>query len=139
MGITNQLATEMGEVFNHWSKVSISDTELRKLIEIAMAPSENVLTSVRDKKFHELSSHYIHIVDNVFEYAMSAPSQQQSTTRGTVFGAYNAVTGYFQNVRKYSNEELKLKSIMFGTGLQRSQTAFELCVEFAKRGYLSMN
>ncbi len=36
-----------------------------------------------------------------YEYAMSNPAQQQETTRGTLFGAYNAVTGYFQNVRTY--------------------------------------
>ena len=32
---------------------------------------------------------------------LTSPSQQQATTRGTLFGAYNAVTGYFQNVRNY--------------------------------------
>lgn len=139
MGMTNQLAIEMEQVFNHWSKISISDAQVRKLIELAMAPGENVLTSLRDKKFHELSSHYISIVDNVFEYAMSAPSQQQATTKGTVFGAYNAVTGYFQNVRKFASDEHKLKSIMNGTGMLRTQSAFNLCENFARFGELFFN
>jgi 16S rRNA C1402 N4-methylase RsmH len=43
---------------------------------------------------------------------MSNPTQQQETTRGTLFGAYNAVTGYFQNVRIYKNNEAKLKSVL---------------------------
>lgn len=36
------------------------------------------------------------------------------TTKGTLFGAYNAVTGYYQNVRNYKNDEAKLQSIVMG-------------------------
>lgn len=61
------------------------------------------------------------------------------STKGTVFGAYNAVTGYFQNVRNYKDDESKFKSIMYGTGLQRSQTAFDLCSSFAKNGVDALN
>lgn len=71
-------------------------------------------------------------MSSVFEYAMTNPTQQEVTTKGTLFGAYNAVTEYFQNVRVYKDGEAKLTSILFGTGLQRSQTAFNLCIEFAR-------
>jgi hypothetical protein len=54
------------------------------------------------------------------------------TTKGSLFGAYNAVTGYFQNVRTYKNEEAKLKSLLLGgTGQLRTQKAFNLCEDFA--------
>lgn len=65
---------------------------------------------------------------------MTSDSQQESTTKGTLFGAYNAVTGYYQNVRSYRDDESKFKSIMYGTGSDRSQTAFDLCADFAKHG-----
>jgi hypothetical protein len=45
--------------------------------------------------------------DSVYEYAMTSPSQQTETTKGTVFGAYNAITGYFQNVRSYKHVKRK--------------------------------
>jgi hypothetical protein len=63
----------------------------------------------------------------VYEYALGSQTQQMETTSGTVFGAYNAVTGYFQNVRSFKNDEAKFKSIMDGTAKQRAQTAFNLC------------
>jgi Domain of unknown function (DUF932) len=73
------------------------------------------------------------MTDAAFEYAMTNETQQLITTKGTVFGAYNAVTGYFQNVRTYKNEEAKLKSLLFsGTGQQRTQKAFQLCERFVK-------
>jgi len=131
MGITNQLATEMEGLYNHWAKIRINDQQVKKLIAMAMAPSKDVLNSLMEEKFHYLSTHYLNIVENVFEYALSAPFQQQPTTMGTLFGAYNAVTGYFQNVRKFPDEEHKLKSIMYGTALLRAQTTFNLCNDFA--------
>lgn len=66
---------------------------------------------------------------------MVAESQQMDTTKGTVFGAYNAVTGYYQNVRSYKDDETKLQSIvMGGTAQTKAQRAFELCTAFAQDG-----
>lgn len=45
---------------------------------------------------------------------------------------------YFQNVRNFRDEESKLKSIMQGTGYNRSLTAFNLCMDFAKNGSTSL-
>ncbi|WP_428327714.1 DUF932 domain-containing protein [Mucilaginibacter sp.] len=134
LGITNQLADELEEVFNHWSKIRITDNAVKHLIQIAMAPNKEVLQNLQNGKQDELSTTYNNMVSSVMEYALTSPTQQEATTKGTLFGAYNAVTGYFQNVRNFKDDESKFKSIMYGTGLQRSQTAFDLCTEFAKHG-----
>jgi Domain of unknown function (DUF932). len=66
---------------------------------------------------------------------MISDTQQMATTKGTLFGAYNAVTGYFQNVRNYRDGEAKLQSIvMGGTAQLKTQKAFELCTDFAYSG-----
>lgn len=134
MGISNKLSEELEIIFNRWSKVFITDAEVKKLIQQAMAPSKEVLQNLQSGNSDELSTCFKNICDNVFEYSMINPSQQIPTTKGTLFGAYNSITGYFQNVRSYKNEEAKLKSIMYGTGLQRSQKAFNLCEDFANNG-----
>jgi phage/plasmid-like protein (TIGR03299 family) len=134
MGINRTLGAEMEELFNQWAQVRITDTEVKKLIQIAMAPNKEVLENLAGGKSDLLSTHYTNIVDNVYEYALGSPTQQLETVAGTVFGAYNAVTGYFQNVRSFKNENAKFKSIMDGTAKQRAQTAFNLCHDFAKLG-----
>jgi hypothetical protein len=134
MGISQVLAGEMESLFNHWAKARITDTEVKKLIQIAMAPNKEVLTNLAEGKLDLLSTHYTNIVDNVYEYALASHTQQLETTAGTVFGAYNAVTGYFQNIRNFKSDEAKFKSIMDGTAKQRAQTTFDLCSEFAKHG-----
>lgn len=66
---------------------------------------------------------------------MMADTQQMNTTKGTVFGAYNAVTGYYQNVRNYKDDEAKLYSIvMGGTAQVKAQRVFELSSQFTKDG-----
>lgn len=66
---------------------------------------------------------------------MLSDTQQMETTKGTLFGAYNAVTGYYQNVRTYKDNEAKLQSIvMGGTAQGKAQKAFDLCTSFAKIG-----
>ncbi|WP_295715789.1 DUF932 domain-containing protein [Mucilaginibacter sp.] len=134
LGITNQLADELEEVFNRWAKIRITDHAVKKLIQVAMAPNKEVLQNLQTGKQDELSTTYNNMVSSVMEYALTSPTQQEATTKGTLFGAYNAVTGYFQNVRNYKDDESKFKSIMYGTGLQRSQSAFDLCAEFARNG-----
>lgn len=139
LGITNLLANELEEVFNNWSRIRIADTAVKRLIQTAMAPNKEVLQNLQSGNLDELSTTYNNMVSSVMEYALTNPTQQEVTTKGTLFGAYNAVTGYFQNVRNYKDDESKFKSIMYGTGLQRSQTAFDLCKAFAKNGVSALN
>jgi len=100
-----------------------------------MVPNKEVLHNIQSNQLDELSTCFKNMCDNVYEYALTSPTQQTETTKGTVFGAYNAVTGYFQNVRNYKNDEAKLKSLMFGgTGKLRTQKAFNICEDFAMKG-----
>lgn len=131
MGISNRLTDQLTEIFTQWSKVRISDPELQRLIQLAMVPNKEVLENLQAGRLDELSTCFNNISNSAYEYAQSSPSQQTETTKGTLFGAYNAVTGYFQNVRNYSDKESKLKSLLYGgTAQMRTQKAFNLCMDF---------
>jgi len=134
LGLTDQLSVELEAIFNRWARVRITDPQVKRLIQLAMIPNKETYQKLKQGKDDELSSHYNNIVSSVFDYCMTADSQQENTTKGTLFGAYNAVTGYYQNVRNYRDDESKFKSIMYGTGQDRSQVAFNLCADFAKNG-----
>ncbi len=135
MGISDMLSAQMENIFNHWTKIRITDNEVKKLIQSALVPSKEVLKTIQDGKEDELSTCFTNMVDSAFEYAMSNPTQLMDTTKGTVFGAYNSLTGYFQNVRNYKDEEAKLTSLLMGGTAQiRTQSAFNLCVDFASKG-----
>jgi phage/plasmid-like protein (TIGR03299 family) len=135
MGISNGLSQQMEAIFNHWAKVRITDKEVRKLISLALTPNKEVLQNLRAGKEDEVSSRFSNLCDAVYEYNMTSPTQQTETTKGTVFGAYNALTGYFQNVKGYKDDEAKLKSLLYGgTAQTKTQKAFALCADFAAKG-----
>jgi len=139
MGISHVLAQELEELFNHWTKVRITDAQVKKLIQVAMAPNKEVIQNLELGLVDKLSTTYTNIVDNAFAYAMGNPTQLMETTAGTLFGAYNAITGYYQNVRNFKDGDAKFKSIMDGTAKQRAQVAFDLCGNFAKSGADALN
>ncbi|THD30892.1 MAG: DUF945 domain-containing protein [Flavobacterium johnsoniae] len=135
MGIADRFSSQLEGIFNDWAKVRISDAEVKKLIQLALCPNRETLELLKKGNDEELSTVFKNMVDGAFTYAMVADSQQMETTKGTVFGAYNAVTGYFQNVRSYKDDEAKLQSIvMGGTAQGKAQKAFELCTAFAQDG-----
>ncbi|MBS1631590.1 MAG: DUF945 domain-containing protein [Bacteroidetes bacterium] len=135
MGLANTLSTQLENIFNQWTKVRITDTEVKKLIQLALCPNKETLDALKQGAEDELSTVFKNTVDDAFGYAMVADSQQMDTTKGTLFGAYNAVTGYYQNVRNYRDDESKLQSIvMGGTAQNKAQKAFEICSAFAQDG-----
>lgn len=134
MNITGALGAELEGIFNRWANVHITDKEVKQLVQLAMCPNKEVLKNLKEGANDNLSTTYKNMVESVFEYSQTSATQQMETTAGTVFGAYNAITGYFQNVRKYKDDEAKFKSIMDGTGKQRAQVAFDLCQNFALYG-----
>ncbi|MDX2001817.1 MAG: DUF932 domain-containing protein [Chitinophagales bacterium] len=135
MGLANQLSNQLESIFNQWSKVRITDNEVKKLIQLALCPNKETLDALKKGMDDDLSTVFKNTVEDAFAYAMIADTQQMDTTKGTLFGAYNAVTGYYQNVRNYKDEETKLQSIvMGGTAQVKAQKAFELCSAFAQDG-----
>ena len=135
MGLANTMTTQMEGIFNNWSKIKVKDSEVRKLIQLALCPNKESYNLLKKGAEDDLSTMFKNTVDDAFAYAMINDTQQMETTKGTLFGAYNAVTGYFQNVRKYSDNEAKLKSIvMGGTAQLKTQKAFDLCTTFEKIG-----
>jgi len=135
MGLANQLSNQLKEIFNQWTKVRISDTEVRQLTQRALCPNKETLDLLEKGAEDELSTLFKNTVEDAFVYATMADTQQTDDTKGIILGAYNAITGYYQNVRNYRDEEAKLRSVFLGGTAQiRTQKAFELCTAFAKDG-----
>ncbi|MEL1240404.1 DUF932 domain-containing protein [Flavobacterium flavipallidum] len=140
MGLANEFSNQLESIFNNWAKVKITDKEVEKLIQLALCPNKETLEHIKKGNEDEISTVFKNTVESAFAYAMTSDTQQMETTKGTLFGAYNAVTGYFQNVRNYKDEEAKLQSIVLGGTAQiKSQKAFELCTSFSKMGADSLH
>lgn len=123
------------QAFNHLAKVRITDKQLRKLIQYAMAPKKEVIDNIKKENWNAISTQFKSTVEQVYSYGLHSDTQQLESTKGTLFGAYNAITGYFQNRKTFKSDQVKAKNILFGGNAQKTaQKAFDLCLDFAKHG-----
>lgn len=60
-----------------------------------MAPNKEILQNLQNGKQNEFASVFTNMVEDVLKYSATNPTQQMETAKGGLFGAYNAVTGYF--------------------------------------------
>ncbi len=68
------------------------------------------------------------MVDGVVQYYHQVA--EIDIIRGTGYGVYNAVTRYFQNMKNFSNDEVKMKSIVLGgLSAQNSQRVFDRLIK----------
>lgn len=135
MGLADTMSAQLEGIFNEWAEVKIQDNDVKKLIQFALCPNKETFDLLKKGAADELSSVYKNACKAAFEYAMADNTQLMPTTKGTLFGAYNAVTGYYQNVRSFKTGEDKVKSILLGGTAQiRGQKAFDLCIDFNNGG-----
>src|ERR1700743_938328 len=53
LGLTNQLSTELEAIFNKWSRIRITDPELKRLIQVAMCPNKETYQLLKTGKESE--------------------------------------------------------------------------------------
>jgi hypothetical protein len=64
------------------------------------------------------------MVDGVVQYYHQA--SEIDPIRGTGYAVYNSVAGYFQNMKNFRSDEVKMKSIVLGgLSAQYSQRVFD--------------
>jgi hypothetical protein len=68
-------------------------------------------------------------VNAIYEFALSHPTQTTDAARGTVWGAYNSISGYYNYLHKYKSEEQKFSSQMFGNANNKILKAFSKAIE----------
>lgn len=71
-----------------------------------------------------LSTRKVNVIKDVLDYSQRGPGQAE--IKGTMWQAYNAVTGYFANVKKYEAAENRMDGLLFGSAAQTMQKGLVL-------------
>lgn len=139
LGITNQQINDEEEMYEVMYNTKVNDEQVMKYIsetfftgeEYEKATELNLFKGLysRDNSAFEqseISSRKLNTINNVWEYYQDGIGQRQIA--GTAYGAYNAVTGYFCNVKEYKNEEVRLKNTVFESDYYVGQRALNLAL-----------
>lgn len=120
MNITEVQGAEFLSACKAMTLVGLTDSQFRKFIELS------VRTEIAGTTEDEYSTRFNNIVASILDYANSHESQQTITTKGTLYGAFNAITGFYSNVKGFKSPEEKVKSIIYGAGFRASNKAYML-------------
>ncbi len=126
--VTKTITEENQEIFNKLSKTNISDIEVKKYINSIFLTTDELIglanENVNIRYSDIISTRKKNVINDVFKYYNIGVGQDNIV--GSVFGAYNAVTGYLSNVKKYSNESKKMDSLILGgIDMKLNNKAFE--------------
>jgi phage/plasmid-like protein (TIGR03299 family) len=127
MNIASKYMGEVEGVFNSLVKVKCDDDMLRKYIQDVMKPEYKIVLSEEEQD--KMSTRFKNQVDSIYSFALSHPTQITEATRGTMWGAYNAISGYYNYLAKFKTAEDKFSSQMFGSGHNKIQKAFAKAIE----------
>ena len=105
------------EVFNSIAKIRLSDDKTLDLInKLFMTDEEYSDINKGAKAIDVLSTRKSNIITDVAKYTFEDETQLLETTKGTAWGFYNGITGYFAYKKNFKSNEEKMKSNIFGNG-----------------------
>lgn len=115
LGIVSKQSEVMEELFTHWSKEYMEDESIDKILEESLGLK-------RDEE-GKLSTRAENLFKDIKDYHQSGVGQEH--IRGTKWGVFNAVSGYFQNVKSYKNDDRMFETIYQKTALNKMQQTFD--------------
>lgn len=137
LGISKVMSKQVGDYYNFLSTIKCTDDDVVNFI------CNNVLTqgeaealyltghtnkellyrsfsAVQDAK---ISTRKLNIINDTWNYYQDGIGQRE--IRGTMWGAVNAISGYYSNVDKYEGTR-RMDSILYGDKSRKLKTAFNM-------------
>jgi phage/plasmid-like protein (TIGR03299 family) len=133
MNIASKYMNEVEDIFNKMAKTTIGDEQLKAYIKdviksdyVVKKDSIILDESIQDEHSTRLKNQ----INAIFEFALSHPTQQTDATRGTLWGAYNSISGYYNHIHNYKRgAEQKFTSQFFGNAYNKINKGFQKAVE----------
>jgi phage/plasmid-like protein (TIGR03299 family) len=127
MGIHSDYLDKLESTFRLLYDKRVSDQDMKSIVTRAFLNKEEVKTLALTGDV-ELSTRKTNMIGDVMRYYHEAP--EIDMIRGTGYGVFNAMTGYFQNVKNFRNDEAKMKSIVLGgLSAQFTQRVFDKLIK----------
>ncbi len=123
LGISHVLFGELDTIFNSMAEKRMNSTEFAAYLNavIGIGKDEDEETSTRKKNIRE----------TILQYSETDVTQREIA--GSVWGAYNAVTGYVDHLRlKDKARADRMEINLFGSGFKMKQEAYALAVDFTR-------
>lgn len=138
MGIYRDNFQAAQALYNKMAEVRMNEVETAKYIaRIFLEESEYVAEQNKIVFTDQISVRKHNIVRDIDEYVYNGIGQNLNTTKGTLWGVYNGITGYFQNAKYDDTPADNLKqfnSNLFGANSGSMHKALALANDIITQG-----
>ena len=124
MGLASSYMKDVSQIFEDMANTQINDEKLLAYIEEIFINREYV------EKKEKVSTRSKNLIDKVYNFAKYHPTQITNSTKGTLYGAYNAVSGYFGHIKDYKSLNQRMESLSFGYASNKTNQAFSLASNY---------
>jgi len=125
MGLASQYNTVVGEVFNRMTDKKLTEEQYKKYFFDVLKPEY----PVGDRNEKEISTRLMNTVDLTYKFSQTHPTQMTSEAQGTLWGAYNAISGYYNYCQEYKSGEEKFNTQFFGNANKKMLKSFSIAEE----------
>lgn len=123
MGLNTDYMDTLKEALNHLASVPVSDSRAKELISRVLMSSDELKALVINSNV-EFSIRKYNMIMEINHYYQSA--KDLDSIRGTAYGLYNGITGYFQNKKGFTDDDKKMLSIIDGYSYNIQNKMFQL-------------
>jgi phage/plasmid-like protein (TIGR03299 family) len=121
MGIASRYMDEVNMAFEDMTTRRLSDLELKHYIETVMKSATK-----EDESDKEASTRMKNLVDQVYSFTITHPTQTTEAAYRTLWGAYNGISGFYNFIKDYKSADQKMKDMNYGYANDKISKAFDL-------------
>jgi phage/plasmid-like protein (TIGR03299 family) len=130
LGIHQKYCAEQMAILDNLCAKPVTPEQIDSMLNVAfLSPIEQKKLAAGDAFDDVVSAKKKNIINNVKAYIDGA--EDQAAINGTAYGAFQGITGYFQNIKNWKDTELKMRSLILGEGASANaiQRSFEYLVK----------
>jgi len=115
------------EVYRAMAKTKLTDHEAMDYIRSVFMTSDEIYKINGGMPLIEaVSTRKYNILDSVESYYFDGAGQDLPEVKGTLWAGYNAITGYFQNIARYTTPDDKIKSMYYGNHFKINDKSLQI-------------
>ena len=122
MGIASKYNLQVEQMFNQMLDVKMTEGDLATYFTKVLKPDYISIDGLTQK---EMSTRLQNAVDMTLDFAYNHPTQKTVEATGTLWGAYNAISGVYNYGKNYKNSEDKFNQTFFGTANKKMLKSFD--------------
>lgn len=126
MGIASRYMDEVNLAFEAMTNKKLSDLEMKYFIETILKNDRG-----EEKADVEASTRMKNLVDQVYSFTITHPTQTTEAAYRTLWGAYNGISGYYNFLKDYKTADQKMKDMNYGYANDKISKAFDLAVKMS--------